>query len=92
MSAARRTMLADRKALLVARAELDRARVMLAFHEIKTVVAPGSPTDRTTRYRSAAALLIGVLRPAIGNSRFARVTRVAWIALAALRIARSWKQ
>ena len=37
--------LVERKALLVTRAELDRARVLLAVREIKGVVAPVSTAE-----------------------------------------------
>jgi hypothetical protein len=91
VSGARRLELAERKGLLAARAELDRARIMLAALEIKSVVAPGTAADRAARYRPAAAMLVGVLGPSVGAPRFARWVRIAWIALAALRIVRSWR-
>jgi len=91
MSSARRIELAERKALLAIRAELDRARVLLAVRRIGAIVAPGSEADRTARYRPVAALLVSVLGPSLGATRFAGWLRVAGIALAALRIARSWR-
>ena len=83
--------LAERKAQLVTRAELDRARIMLASREIRAIAAPDSAAERATRYRPAAAMLMSVLGPAVGRSRLGSWLRIAWIALAALRILRSWK-
>lgn len=87
----RRFDLAERKAQLVTRAELDRVRIMLAVRDIKAIAAPASAVERAARYRPAAAMLMGVLGPAMGTSRIGGWLRIAWIALAALRIARSWK-
>jgi hypothetical protein len=83
--------LTERKALLVTRAELDRARIMLALREFTAIAAPVSTTERAARYRPVAAMLMSVLGPALGTSRLGSGLRIAWIALAALRIARSWK-
>jgi len=85
----RRVDLVERKALLVTRAELDRARVLLATREIKALVAPVSAAERATRYRPVAAMLMGVLGPAVGTSRLGSWLRLAWIALAALRVMRT---
>ena len=84
-----RVDLAERKALLVTRAELDRARVMLAAREISAIVAPVSTAERATRYRPVSAMLMGVLGPAVGTSRLGSWLRIAWIALAALRVLRT---
>lgn len=91
MNGARRIELAERKALLAVRAELDRARVLLAMRQIRAIVAPGSEADRATRYRPLAAILVSILGPSVGTTRFAGWLRIAGIALAALRIARSWR-
>jgi len=84
-----RANLAERKALLVTRAELDRARVLLATREIKAIVAPVSTAERATRYRPVAAMLMSVLGPTMGTSRLGSWLRMAWIALAALRVLRT---
>ena len=81
--------LVERKALLVTRAELDRARVLLAIREIKNVVAPVSTAERATRYRPVAAMLMGVLGPTMGASRLANWLRAGWIVLAAIRVLRT---
>ena len=86
---ASRVDLIERKALLVTRAELDRARILLAVREVKAIVAPLSSAERAARYRPAAAMLMGVLGPAVGTSRLGSLLRLAWIALAALRLFRA---
>ena len=86
-----RVDLVERKALLVTRAELDRARIMLATRELRAIVAPVSSAERATRYRPAAAMLMGMLGPAVGPSRLGNWLRIAWIALAALRLLRAWR-
>ncbi len=87
----RHTDISERKAQLVTRAELDRARIMLAMRDVTAIAAPGSAAERATRYRPAAAMLMSVLGPAMGTSRVGSWLRIAWISLAVLRIARSWK-
>ena len=86
---ASRVDLVEKKALLVTRAELDRARILLAVREIRAIVAPVSTAERAARYRPAAAMLMGVLGPAVGTSRLGNLLRIAWIALAALRLVRA---
>ena len=86
---ASRVDLIEKKALLVMRAELDRARLLLAVREVKAIVAPVSTAERAARYRPAAAMLMGVLGPAVGSSRLGNWLRIAWIALAALRLFRA---
>ena len=81
--------LIEKKALLVTRAELDRARILLAIREIRAIVAPVSAAGRAARYRPAAAMLMGVLGPTVGTSRLGNWLRIAWIALAALRLFRA---
>ena len=82
---------AERKALLATRAELDRARLTFAVHEIKAVVSPRSDTDRVGSARPLAAMLVGILGPLAGAPRLARWLRFASLALVALRIARNWR-
>ena len=91
MRGSRPSAVAERKALLAARAELDRAKIMLAAQEIKSVVMPRSSVDRVTMLRPMAAMLIGVLGPSLGSRRVAMGLRVIWLAITAIRIARHWK-
>ncbi|MEP7183716.1 MAG: hypothetical protein ABI886_16160 [Betaproteobacteria bacterium] len=91
MSRARLVALADRKVLLAARAELDRAQVQLAVQHIKAIVVPTPDASQRGRVRPVAALLVGVLAPVLGMSRFGRWLRFASLAVTAFRIARSWR-
>ena len=90
MSRARESEVADRKALLATRAELDRARITLAIHEVKAIVAPRPDPARAAAVRPTVALLVALLSPAVGAARFGRWVRIASWALAAWRVARGW--
>jgi MFS superfamily sulfate permease-like transporter len=91
MTLGRREAFADRMALLATRAELDRARVTLALHEVKAIVAPPRDPARAAAVRPAIAMLMGLAVPAVGISRLGRWLRIASIALAAWRVARNWR-
>ncbi len=83
--------LADRKALLVTRAELDRVKVTLAVHAIKAIVAPAPRSDRIAAVRPAAAMLVGFAGSFLGMPRLGRWVRFVSLALATLRVVRSWR-
>lgn len=91
MSRATTAELADRRSLLSARAELDRARVTLATHEVIAIVAPPPDPARAATLRPAIAMLVGLIASMIGTSRFARWLRITSWGLRAWRIARSWR-
>jgi hypothetical protein len=84
--------LAERKALLRARAELDRTRLSFALSEIRAVIAPPRDPRRMSGIRPAAAMFISVLAPAFGAPRVARWLRFTSFALTAYRIARNWRE
>ena len=81
--------LAARKALVIARADLARVELSLAWHDLRFAVAPPPPDGRSTTVRRMATLLIAIATPIVGRSKFVRVLRYASIALAALRAVRS---
>jgi hypothetical protein len=91
MSSARLAAIAERKALLATRAELDRARVTFAVHGVRAIVAPSPAAESLARARPTAALLVGLAGPLVGQPRLARWLRIASLALAAYRIARNWR-
>ena len=91
MNHGERLPLADRKALLAARAELDRVRVALLVHDIRTTVSLPTGPARRVRARPVAAALVGILLPLLGRARFGRWLRAASLALVAYRIARNWR-
>jgi hypothetical protein len=89
MNAAR---LADRKALLVTRADLDRTRLALAAREIRTYVLPKRNVARVAELRPKAALIVAFAAPFIGLRRFARIVRFASYALAGIRLVSHWRR
>lgn len=91
MSAVTRLARAERKAFLVARAELGRAQIALAVHEIRAIVAPPRSPERLVRLRPAATALVAIAGPLFGIRRLARVLRLASLAILAMRIARGWR-
>ena len=91
MSRDRAQALADRKALLVARADLDRARIALAVQEIRAIVSPRPEPDRLEAYRSKAKWALGLAIPLLGRRRLGRWLRVASLGLVAVRVARAWR-
>jgi hypothetical protein len=90
VSHAHRREQADRKALLVARAELDRAKVSLAILEVRSIVSP-EPGVRISGARPAVAVAMNLVAPLLGYPRIARLLRFTSMALLVLRIARNWK-
>jgi hypothetical protein len=82
--------IAERKALLASRAMLDRARMTVAVHDIRTIVAPPVDPSRAAAARSRAAVLIGLAIPLFGTTRVGRWLRIGSWALAAWRVARNW--
>jgi hypothetical protein len=92
MKSAQLAAIADRKALLVTRAELDRTRMTLAVHGVKTIIFPGPAAARSASLRPTAAMIVGFVAPLLGMSRFARWVRFGSLALTAYRIARGWSR
>ena len=91
MSGARQAVRAERKALLVTRAEFDRQRILLSAYEIREIVAPSSVADRVGSSRPIAATVITLMGPLLGRHRLARWLRFASLALVAVRLARNWR-
>jgi hypothetical protein len=85
-----RDRLAERKALLVTRAHVDRARMTLALHEIRALVSPAPDRARSAQLRPTAATILRFAVPLLGMTRVARFVRIASYALTAYRIARNW--
>jgi hypothetical protein len=91
VSVRRLAELAERKAQLAAHAELDRAYLALAIHDVRTIVAPTASSARLASARPTASMLVGFVAPILGGHRFSRWLRIASMALAAYRIARNWR-
>ena len=90
MSDVRHAAIAERKAQLIAHAELDRSRITLAMFELKSIVAPSPAQDRMARVRPTASMILSFAAPLFGSSRIMRLLRLTSFALMALRIARKW--
>ena len=86
------TALAERKALLVTRSQLDRTRMTLAVYEIRAIVRPTPDSARTAAFRPTAAMILGFAVPLLGMRRISRWVRVASVGLTVFRIARSWSR
>ena len=83
----------ERKALLVARAELERTQLALLVHEVREIVAP----RRAPRPpgRKAAPLAVGIVAlglPLFGRRKLLRLLRAGTLALSAWRFARHWQR
>jgi hypothetical protein len=91
MSAAAGVPIAERKALLVARAELDRMRLTAAARDVQSIVLPHRG-DASQGRRASAAMLIGVAAPVLGLPRLAHWLRAATLALTVYRIVRRWRR
>jgi hypothetical protein len=84
--------IAERKALLGTRAELDRTRMTIAIHDIRAIVRPAPSAERSAAMRPRAAMIVAFLAPVLGLGRFARLVRVASYAMTAYRIVRDWRR
>lgn len=91
MSAGSRIATAERKALLVSRAELDRMRFTAAARDVGAIVLPHRGGGGSER-RASAAMLIGVAAPVLGLPRLARWLRATTLALTIYRIVRQWRR
>lgn len=91
MSSARLAAIAEHKAMLATRAELDRTRLAVAMHGIRAIIAPTPTTQSLTRARPWAVKLVGLVGPLLGMPRLARWVRIGALALTAYRIARNWR-
>jgi hypothetical protein len=83
--------IADRRALLATRAELDRTRVTLCIHEVKAIIIPPPDRARAAAWRPTISMLVGLAAPVVGVSRLGRWLRIASWTLAAWRVARNWR-
>lgn len=92
MDSTRVTAIADRKALLGTRAELDRTRMTLALREVKAIIHPAPDAARSAAFRPTAAMIVGFAAPLLGMRRFARWVRFASLALTGYRVASSWRR
>src|SRR5262249_2309778 len=84
--------IAQQKALLRARAELDRTRLAFALHQILAVVAPEAESAGAQPRAPGLATFVGILATIFGARKVARWVRFASLALTAFRFARAWRR
>jgi len=93
MSARALERLAQRKALLTARAELERMQLSLAIQELRERIdTVPRPRTRGARPGLLAATLVGVGLPLLGRTRLTNALRGVSIALSAWRLVRNWRR
>lgn len=65
--------LAERKALLIAEADLYRMQALLAWHEGREIVSPPAPAERSARSRTVAVTLIGLVQSRLPSGAFVQM-------------------
>jgi hypothetical protein len=91
---AERERLEQRKALLVARSELERMQLALTVHQLRERVAPDARTtgdDGASRPARLAAAIVAIGVPLLGRRQLGRLLRGASIAMTAARVVRNWR-
>jgi hypothetical protein len=83
--------LADRKAILVATAELQRLEMTLAWRDIRGAVSPAPSPDRALWARPKVAAFLSFALPLVGARRLGRAVRLLSFGLMALRAVRGWR-
>jgi len=89
MSAA--TDLGERRARLVAAADLERMKLELAWRDVKRAIAPAPDIGRRARVRPYVVRAVGFALPVLGFRRMGRLLRVGGAALAIWRASRAWR-
>jgi hypothetical protein len=84
-------VIAERKAQLATRAALERMRLTLAVHSMRTAFMPPSATEAGYRH-PLLAIAIGLAAKRVGSARLRRWLRIASLATVAYRIARSFRR
>lgn len=83
--------LAEQKALLCARAELDRTRLAFALREVIMVVVPEPGALGAASQRPAIGTFISFLASVFGPKQVTRWIRFASLALTVIRFVRGWR-
>jgi hypothetical protein len=84
--------LTERKARLVAQADLQRMQALLAWHDVRAVVSPPRrPSTPGSRAFSIASKVLAVAIPIIGIGKMRRALRYVSLGMMAMRIFRSWR-
>jgi hypothetical protein len=86
------SQIAERKAHLAARAALERMRLTLALHSVRTQMMPPPSERESPLRRPLVAILIGFAAKRVGPAKLRRWIRIASYATAAYRIAASLRR
>ena len=84
--------LLERRARLVAAADLERMRLALAWRDAKRAIAPRPDPGRRAHLRPYVVRAFGYALPLLGFRRMGRVLRFAGAALAVWRATRAWRR
>ena len=84
--------LGERRARLVAAADLERMKLGLAWRDVKRAIAPPPDVGRRARVRPYVVRAVGYALPVLGFRRMGRLLRVGGAALAIWRASRAWRQ
>ena len=85
------TDLGERRARLVAAADLERMKLELAWRDVKRAIAPAPDIGRRARVRPYVVRAVGFALPVLGFRRMGRLLRVGGAALAIWRASRAWR-
>jgi hypothetical protein len=91
---AERERLEQRKALLVARSELERMQLALTVHQLRERVAPdvrAAGDDGASRPARIAAAIVAIGVPLLGRRQLGRLLRGVSFAMTAARVVRNWR-
>jgi hypothetical protein len=93
VSAPEAERIAQRKALLVSRSELERLQIALTVHELREQVTPDRRVadDGGSRPARIAAAVVALGVPLLGRRQLGRVLRGASLAMTAARVLRNWR-
>ena len=82
--------LAERRARLVAAADLERMKLGLAWRDVRHAIAPIPDVGRRSRVRPYVVRAIGFALPLVGMRRMGKTLRIAGLALAIWRATQAW--
>ncbi|CAG0971136.1 hypothetical protein BURK1_01229 [Burkholderiales bacterium] len=86
------TDLAEKRARLVAAADLERLKLGLAWHDVRTAIAPPADASRRARVRPYVMRAVGLALPILGYRRMGRTLRTAAAALSIWRAMNAWRE
>jgi len=83
---------AQRKALLIAKADLERLKFRYAIKEIKHTIHPPSEAGRAKWVSPVANTIMVLALPALGTQRISQILRMVSTGLLAYRFFSKWQQ